>query len=132
MSQPNCLETDVAVLKNDVKHISTALEAIGKDMKAVLDWQVKKADDSTQVRAQFKALIDNLDRNLTALTAIVTDEKTGLVSKVKTLEKDTENHFRRDKVIGTVFACCFLVFGVYLVPILKNLSVFIEAAGKLQ
>lgn len=132
MSQPNCLETDVAVLKNDVKHISTALEAIGKDMKAVLDWQVKKNDDSTQVRAQFKALIDNLDRNLSALTIIVTDEKTGLVSKVKTLEQDTENHFRRDKVIGTVLAGCFIFFGVYMVPILKNLSVFIEAAGKLQ
>lgn len=132
MSQPNCLETDVAVLKNDVKHISTALEGIGKDMKAVLDWQVKKAEDSTQVRAHFKTLIDNLDRNLVALTAIVTDEKTGLVAKVKTLETDTENNFKRDKIIGGAFAFCFLLIGVWMVPILKNLAVFVEAAGKLQ
>lgn len=111
MTTPS-LDADVAVLKNDMQHVASAVAAIATDIKAILKWQEDKIQDSNRVRGDFKTLIDRIEHQTATLTKIVTDDKNGLVPRLGELEESYSRHVVVDGVFRS-FAVGVISVGVY-------------------
>jgi hypothetical protein len=110
MTTPS-LDADVAVLKNDMQHVASAVAAIATDIKTILKWQEDKIRDSNQVRGDFKTMIDRIEHQTATLTKIVTDDKNGLVPRLGKIEESYSRHVVVDGVFRAVGATVF-TFGI--------------------